>query len=120
MLGMNAGPERDPLELIQLKDRAVIAAYAQRRDYHDVIKGKLKELGGFLSARSMTGAVSTKTFTGWPERAERKPPSSFSLPLMTSALWAETRSIVMLGMNAGPERDPLELIQLKDRAVIVP
>ncbi len=52
MLGMNAGPQDDPLALVRLKDRGAIAAYAQRRDYHDVVKGKLKELGGFLSARS--------------------------------------------------------------------
>ncbi|HJE22161.1 MAG TPA: tRNA epoxyqueuosine(34) reductase QueG [Methylorubrum populi] len=52
MLGLNAGPEQDPLDLVRLTDRGAIAAYAQRRDYHDVIKGKLKELGGFLSARS--------------------------------------------------------------------
>ncbi|PZP70897.1 tRNA epoxyqueuosine(34) reductase QueG [Methylorubrum populi] len=52
MLGMSAGPQRDPLDLVRLTDRGAIATYAQRRDYHDVIKGKLKELGGFLSARS--------------------------------------------------------------------
>ncbi len=52
MLGMNAGPQTDPLALLALKDRGAIATYAQRRDYHEVVKGKLKELGGFLSARS--------------------------------------------------------------------
>ena len=52
MLGMNAGPQHDPLDLVRLKDRGAIAAYAQRRDYHEVVKGKLKELGGFLAAKS--------------------------------------------------------------------
>ncbi|MEH3119464.1 MAG: tRNA epoxyqueuosine(34) reductase QueG [Methylorubrum populi] len=52
MLGLNAGPEHDPLDLVRLKACGAIAAYAQRRDYHEVIKGKLKELGGFLSAKS--------------------------------------------------------------------
>lgn len=52
MLGMNAGPEQDPLDLVRLRDRGAIATYAQRRDYHEVVKGKLKELGGFLAARS--------------------------------------------------------------------
>ena len=52
MLGLNAGPEDDPLELLAKKDRGAIAAYAQRRDYHEVVKGKLKELGGLLTARS--------------------------------------------------------------------
>ncbi|GAB6845504.1 epoxyqueuosine reductase [Methylorubrum rhodinum] len=52
VLGMNAGPEADPLALLAQKECGAIATYAQRRDYHEVIKGKLKELGGFLSARS--------------------------------------------------------------------
>ncbi|GJE54682.1 Epoxyqueuosine reductase [Methylobacterium thuringiense] len=52
MLGLNAGPEHDPLDNLARKDRGSIAAYAQRRDYHEVIKGKLKEVGGLLSARS--------------------------------------------------------------------
>ena len=59
MLGMNYGPEADPLALLALKDRGAIAAYAQRRDYHDVVKGKLKELGGYLSAK---GDVRVKVF----------------------------------------------------------
>ena len=59
MLGMNYGPESDPLDLLLRKDRGAIAAYAQRRDYHDVLKGKLKELGGYLSAK---GDVRVKVF----------------------------------------------------------
>ncbi len=59
MLGMNYGPETDPLALIERRDRAAIAAYAQRRDYHEVVKGKLKELGGYLSAK---GDVRVKVF----------------------------------------------------------
>ncbi|WP_244612420.1 tRNA epoxyqueuosine(34) reductase QueG [Methylobacterium haplocladii] len=52
MVGLNAGPEQDPLASLTRKDRGTIASYAQRRDYHEVIKGKLKEIGGLLSARS--------------------------------------------------------------------
>ena len=59
VFGLNAGPERDPLDLLARKDRAAIATYAQRRDYHDVIKGKLKELGGFLAAK---GGCAVKVF----------------------------------------------------------
>ncbi|MBX9933355.1 MAG: tRNA epoxyqueuosine(34) reductase QueG [Methylobacterium sp.] len=59
MLGMNYGPETDPLDLLSQRDRGAIAAYAQRRDYHEVIKGKLKELGGYLSAK---GDVRVKVF----------------------------------------------------------
>lgn len=59
MLGMNYGPETDPLTLLGQRDRGAIAAYAQRRDYHEVLKGKLKELGGYLSAK---GDVRVKVF----------------------------------------------------------
>ncbi|WP_281407613.1 tRNA epoxyqueuosine(34) reductase QueG [Methylobacterium planeticum] len=59
MLGMNYGPEANPLALLAERRRGVIAAYAQRRDYHEVIKGKLKELGGYLSAK---GDVRVKVF----------------------------------------------------------
>ncbi|WP_236960161.1 tRNA epoxyqueuosine(34) reductase QueG [Methylobacterium durans] len=52
MLGMSYAPERNPLDLLARRDRGAIAAYAQRRDYHEVMKGKLKELGGLLSAKS--------------------------------------------------------------------
>lgn len=52
MLGLNYGPAEDPLAALDRTDRGVISIYAQRRDYHDVIKGKLKELGGFLASRS--------------------------------------------------------------------
>jgi epoxyqueuosine reductase len=59
MLGMNYGPEVDPRAVLARRDRGAIAAYAQRRDYHEVVKGKLKELGGYLSAK---GDVRVKVF----------------------------------------------------------
>jgi epoxyqueuosine reductase len=42
VLAMNYGPEGDPLTILEQKDRAGISVYAQNRDYHDIIKGKLK------------------------------------------------------------------------------
>ena len=54
MLGVNYGPDRDPLELLTQHDRGSISVYARNRDYHDIIKGRLKELAGLLSRR--TGA----------------------------------------------------------------
>lgn len=48
MLGMNYAPDTNPLEDLINKSNAAISVYARRRDYHDVIKGKLKELAGFL------------------------------------------------------------------------
>ena len=52
MLGMNYGPERDPRAALADRDRGTISVYAQNRDYHDVIKGKLKELAGKIAART--------------------------------------------------------------------
>lgn len=52
VLGVNYGPADDPLIALEAKDRGAISVYARGRDYHDVIKGKLKELAGFLAARA--------------------------------------------------------------------
>ena len=52
MLSMNYGPDSDPLLALADRDRGAISVYAQNRDYHDVIKGKLKELAGKIAARS--------------------------------------------------------------------
>ena len=52
LLGLNYGPAEDPLATLPLKDRGSISVYARNRDYHDVIKGKLKEAAGFLAARA--------------------------------------------------------------------
>ena len=52
MLGMNYGPDSDPLETLKKPSTGSISVYARNRDYHDVIKGKLKELAAKLAARS--------------------------------------------------------------------
>ncbi len=52
MLGMNYGPEGDPRYLQRLRDRGHISVYARNRDYHDIIKGKLKEIATRFAARS--------------------------------------------------------------------
>jgi len=44
MLGMNYTPESDPMALADRADRGRISVYAQRKDYHDVVKGALKRL----------------------------------------------------------------------------
>jgi epoxyqueuosine reductase len=48
MLGVNYGPDSDPLAALKETDKGVISVYAQRRDYHDVIKKKLKALARWL------------------------------------------------------------------------
>lgn len=49
ILGLNYGPETDPLLTLDQPDRATISVYARGRDYHDVMKGRLKELAGLLA-----------------------------------------------------------------------
>lgn len=50
MLGMNYGPDHNPLDDLKNADRGTISVYARNRDYHDVIKGRLKELAGWLAS----------------------------------------------------------------------
>jgi epoxyqueuosine reductase len=59
MLGMSYAPEDDPLATLGQPDKASISLYARRRDYHDVIKGKLKSVAGLLAAQ---GGVGVKVF----------------------------------------------------------
>jgi epoxyqueuosine reductase len=54
MLGLSYAPGHDPLEALARRDRAALSVYAARRDYHDVLKGKLKTVAGEL-ARAQAG-----------------------------------------------------------------
>lgn len=44
MLGMSYAPETDPMALEVQRELGRISVYAQRKDYHDVVKGALKRL----------------------------------------------------------------------------
>ena len=48
MLADSYTPEVDPMERLNWRDRGVISVYAQNRDYHDVVKKRLKRLGRWL------------------------------------------------------------------------
>jgi epoxyqueuosine reductase len=48
MLGINYGPNGDPLVILHERTRGGISVYAQGDDYHDVIKPRLKHLGRWL------------------------------------------------------------------------
>ncbi|RUY88111.1 tRNA epoxyqueuosine(34) reductase QueG [Mesorhizobium sp. M7A.F.Ca.CA.001.12.2.1] len=52
VLAMNYGPDHDLREMLAKRDRGAISVYAQNRDYHDVMKGRLKEIAGKLVARA--------------------------------------------------------------------
>ncbi|WP_371170254.1 tRNA epoxyqueuosine(34) reductase QueG [Aliiroseovarius sp. 2305UL8-7] len=48
MLAEPYTPEHDPMEVIGHPDRAAISVYAQNRDYHDIVKKRLKRVGRWL------------------------------------------------------------------------
>ncbi|MGI9426230.1 MAG: tRNA epoxyqueuosine(34) reductase QueG [Hyphomicrobiaceae bacterium] len=50
MLGISYGPDNDPMERLQEQQRGLISCYAKGRDYHDVIKGRLKQIASKLTA----------------------------------------------------------------------
>jgi epoxyqueuosine reductase len=52
MLGVNYGPDENPLTILQQRTSGAISVYAQGDDYHDVIKKRLKALARWLVAAS--------------------------------------------------------------------
>jgi epoxyqueuosine reductase len=50
-LGLSYAPEGDPLKTLADRFAGNISVYARGRDYHDVIKGRLKELAAVLAAQ---------------------------------------------------------------------
>jgi epoxyqueuosine reductase len=50
MLGVNYGPDHDPLAILGERTRGAISVYAQGDDYHDLIKKRLKALARWLVA----------------------------------------------------------------------
>jgi epoxyqueuosine reductase len=51
VLGMNYGPDEEPLAILKRRARGAISVYARHRDYHELIKGRLKQLAGWLHGR---------------------------------------------------------------------
>jgi epoxyqueuosine reductase len=52
MLGVNYGPDENPLAILAQRLSGAISVYAQGDDYHDVIKKRLKALARWLVAAS--------------------------------------------------------------------
>jgi len=52
MLGVNYGPDEDPLVILEQRTRGAISVYARGDDYHDLIKKRLKTLARWLVAAS--------------------------------------------------------------------
>lgn len=52
MLGMNYGPDENPLDGLTHTNTGQISVYARHRDYHDLVKGKLKQVASRFAAKS--------------------------------------------------------------------
>jgi epoxyqueuosine reductase len=52
MLGINYGPDRDPLAILRERNKGAISVYARGDDYHDLIKSRLKQIGRWLIDRA--------------------------------------------------------------------
>ncbi len=51
VLSMNYGPDHDPMENLEARGCGNISVYARGKDYHDVIKGRLKQIAGRIAAQ---------------------------------------------------------------------
>ena len=50
MLGMNYGPDSDPLAILKKRDLGAVSTYAKGDDYHELIKSRLKHVARWLVA----------------------------------------------------------------------
>lgn len=69
MLAESYAPEHNPLEVLAHPERAAMSVYAQGRDYHDIVKKRLKRLARWLVAAA---ACEVKVFVDTapvPEKA---------------------------------------------------
>ena len=57
LLGVNYGPQGDALATLADQGAGNISVYARHRDYHDLIKGRLKQLASWLLAETGEGDV---------------------------------------------------------------
>lgn len=49
VLATNYGPDHDPMANLAAMERANISVYARNRDYHDLVKKRLKQLGRWMA-----------------------------------------------------------------------
>ena len=52
VLSMNYGPDVNPLATLEHPEKATISVYARNRDYHNIIKGRLKEIAGLITGET--------------------------------------------------------------------
>ena len=51
VVGLSYAPEDDPLALATQRSKGAISVYARNRDYHDLVKGRLKHLAQIMVSR---------------------------------------------------------------------
>ncbi len=59
VLAYNYTPDSNPMDMLAQTDKGIVSVYARNKDYHDIIKGKLKEIAGVLARR---GEAEVKVF----------------------------------------------------------
>ena len=121
VLGLNYGPKEDPMALLDQPERGVISCYAKNRDYHDLIKKRLKRMaramvekwGGALKVFVDTAPVMEKAHcrANTLGLAGKAYMCGFS-QLRIMALFG--RDLHDVGINAGraPKRSLREMYQL--------
>jgi len=62
MLGLNYATKADPRAALEQRGAGAISVYARHRDYHDVLKGKLKALASFLAGAAAAEKADVKVF----------------------------------------------------------
>ncbi|WP_371055935.1 tRNA epoxyqueuosine(34) reductase QueG [Rhodosalinus sp. K401] len=70
MLAESYTPDEDPLALLDHPDRGIVSVYARGRDYHDVVKKRLKRLARWLIAEAGEG-TEVKVFVDTAPVAEK-------------------------------------------------
>jgi epoxyqueuosine reductase len=62
VVGVNYGPDHDPLDVLETPEKAAISVYAKGKDYHDVLKKRLKQFAReFVSATGQEVKVFVET-----------------------------------------------------------
>jgi epoxyqueuosine reductase len=51
VVGLSYAPQNDPLAITTQRSKGAISVYARNRDYHELIKGRLKHLAQFMVSR---------------------------------------------------------------------
>ena len=62
VLGLNYGPDHDPLAILAKRERAAISVYAKGDDYHELIKSRLKSVARWLVAQCRRRGESVRRY----------------------------------------------------------